>query len=82
MKKRKLLDKIRDRIRFKHYSLSTEEAYLHWIKRFVLFNHKPHSRDMGPTEIEGFLTHLAVAGRVSAFTQNQAKSAILFLYKY
>jgi integron integrase len=81
MEKRKLLDQVRDRIRFKHYSLRTEEAYLHWVKRFVLFHHKRHPRDMGAAEIEAFLTHLAVVGKVSASTQNQAKSAILFLYK-
>ena len=77
----KLLDRVRDRIRLKHYSLRTEEAYVHWIKRFIFFHGKRHPREMGAAEVEKFLTHLAVAGRVSASTQNQAKSALLFLYK-
>ncbi|MEW5710633.1 MAG: integron integrase [Pseudomonadota bacterium] len=77
----KLLDQVRDRIRRKHYSLRTEEAYVHWIKRFIFFYGKRHPREMGAAEVGKFLTHLAVAGRVSASTQNQAKSALLFLYK-
>jgi len=68
----KLLDRVRDRIRLKHYSLRTEEAYVHWIKRFIFFHGKRHPREMGAAEVEKFLTHLAVAGRVSASTQNQA----------
>ena len=64
----------------KHRSLRTD-AYLHWIRRFIFFHGKRHPREMGATEVEKFLTHLAVAGRVSASTQNQAKSALLFLYK-
>lgn len=76
----KLLDQVRDRIRRKHYSLRTEEAYV-WIKRFIFFHGKRHPREMGAAEVEKFLTHLAVAGRVSASTQNQAMSALLFLYK-
>jgi site-specific recombinase XerD len=77
----KLLDQVRDRIRRKHYSLRTEEAYVHWIKRFIIFHGKCHPRELGAADVEKFLTHLAVAGRVSASTQNQAKSALLFLYK-
>lgn len=77
----KLLDQVLDRIRRKHYSLRTEEAYVHWIKRFIFFYGKRHPREIGAAEVEKFLTHLAVAGRVSASTQNQAKSALLFLYK-
>lgn len=77
----KLLDQVRDRIRRKYYSLRTEEAYVHWIKRFIFFHGKRHPRELGAAEVEKFLTHLAVAGRVSASTQNQAKSALLFLYK-
>jgi integron integrase len=65
----------------KHYSIRTEDQYLHWIKRFILFHDKRHPRDMGAGEVEGFLTDLAVRGKVAASTQNQAKSAILFLYK-
>jgi integron integrase len=77
----RLLDQLRDRIRLKHYSIRTEEAYSDWVRRFVLFHGKRHPRDLGHTEVEAFLTHLAVAGRVASSTQNQAKSALLFLYK-
>ncbi len=77
----KLLDQVRGKLRVKHYSIRTEEQYLHWIKRFILFHDKRHPRDMGGGEVEGFLTDLAVRGKVAASTQNQAKSAILFLYK-
>jgi integron integrase len=77
----KLLDQVRDRIRRKHYSLRTEKAYVHWIRRFIYFHGKRHPRELGVRETEQFLTHLAVAGRVSASTQNQAMSALLFLYK-
>jgi integron integrase len=77
----RLLDQLRDRIRLKHYSIRTEEAYSDWVRRFVLFHGKRHPREMGRAEVEAFLTHLAVAGRVAASTQNQAKSALLFLYK-
>ena len=77
----RLLEQVRARIRFKHYSLRTEQAYSDWIKRFIRHFGKQHPRDMGAREVEAFLSHLAVAGRVSASTQNQAKSALLFLYK-
>ena len=77
----KLLDQVRDRLRVKHYSMKTETLYVHWIKRFILFHGKRHPADMGSSEIEAFLTHLAVDGQVSASTQNQALSALLFLYK-
>lgn len=77
----RLLDVARRRLRLKHYSLRTEEAYLGWIKRFVRFHGKRHPREMGPPEVEAFLTHLAVEGRVSPSTQNQALSALLFLYQ-
>ena len=77
----KLLDQARDRLRVKHYSIRTETQYLHWIKRFILFHGKRHSREMGAVEVEAFLTHLAVEGRVAAATQNQALSALLFLYR-
>jgi len=76
----KLLDQVRDKIRLKHYSLRTEQTYVDWIKRFVLFHHKRHPAEMGAAEVEAFLTHLAVAGKVAASTQNQAKAAVLFLY--
>ena len=77
----KLLDQVRDKIRFKHYSIRTEQAYLDWIRRFILFHKKRHPAEMGASEVEAFLTHLAVAGKVAASTQNQARSALLFLYK-
>lgn len=77
----KLLDQVRDRIRVKHYSIRTETQYVQWTKRFILFHGKRHPRDMGQREIEAFLTHLAVEGSVSASTQNQALSALLFLYR-
>jgi integron integrase len=77
----KLLDRVRDRIRAKHYSLRTERTYLQWIRRFILFNDKRHPADMSAPEVEGFLTHLAIEGRVAASTQNQALAAILFLYR-
>ena len=77
----RLLNQVRDKIRVKHYSIRTEQAYTDWIKRFILFHKKQHPKDMGAGEVEQFLTHLAVAGKVSASTQNQAKSALLFLYR-
>ena len=79
---KKLLDQVRDHLRLKHYSYRTEETYVSWIKRFILFHGKRHPRDMGATEIEAFVTHLAVERNVAVTTQNQALSAILFLYKY
>jgi len=76
-----LLDRVRDRIRVKHYSIRTEQAYCDWIRRFVNFHGKRHPSDLGAADVEAFLTWLAVHGRVAASTQNQAKSALLFLYK-
>lgn len=75
-----LLEQVRALIRFKHYSIRTEQTYLDWIKRFIRFHGKRHPRDMGAAEITAFLTHLAVEGKVAASTQNQALSALLFLY--
>jgi integron integrase len=77
----KLLDQVRDRIRVKHYSIRTETQYVQWVRRFILFHGKKHPRDMGAPEVEAFLTHLAVEGNVAAATQNQALSALLFLYR-
>lgn len=77
----KLLDRVRERIRFKHYSIRTEDSYVQWIRRFILFHGKRHPAEMGAVEVEAFLTHLAVEGNVAASTQNQARSALLFLYK-
>ena len=77
----RLLDQVRGKIRLKHYSLRTEQTYVDWIKRFIRHFGKRHPRELGAAEVEAFLTHLAVAGRVAASTQNQAKSALLFLYR-
>ncbi len=77
----KLLDQVRDKLRVKHYSIRTEKTYVEWIKRYIFFHGKRHPQEMGPHEVEAFLTHLAVAGKVAASTQNQAKSALLFLYR-
>ena len=77
----RLLDQVRDRIRVKHYSLRTQDSYLHWIRRFIFFHGKKHPRDMGGPQVEAFLSHLATAGRVASSTQNQALSALLFLYR-
>jgi integron integrase len=76
-----LLDRIRDKIRLKHYSIRTETAYVDWVRRFVVFHHRRHPRELGPEHVEAFLSHLAVQRKVAASTQNQAKSALLFLYK-
>ena len=78
---RKLLDQVRDAIRLKHYSYRTEQSYVEWIRRYILFHSKQHPKDMGGAEVEAFLTHLAVERHVSASTQNQAFSALLFLYR-
>jgi len=77
----RLLEEVKERLRLKHYSIRTEEQYVQWIKRFILFHGKRHPRQMAAAEVEQFLTHLVVAGGVSASTQNQAKSALLFLYR-
>ena len=79
--KPRLLDQMRERIRLKHYSIRTERVYCEWVKRFIRFHHYRHPLDMGAPEIEAFLTELAVKRNVSASTQNQALSALLFLYK-
>ena len=79
--KKKLLDIVRDKIRVKHYSYATEKGYVSWIKRYILFHNKKHPIQMGKPEIEQFLTYLATDKKVSPTTQNQAFSAILFLYK-
>jgi integron integrase len=78
---KKLLDQMRDVIRLKHYAYRTEETYVQWVKRYILFHEKRHPREMGRAEIEAFLTDLAVQQQVAASTQNQALNAILFLYR-
>jgi len=79
--KARLLDQAREVIRLKHYSIRTEEAYVQWIKRYVIFHGKRHPKEMGAREIEAFLTDLAVQRKVSASTQNQALNALVFLYR-
>lgn len=81
MEKPRLLDQVRSLMRLKHLSLRTEEAYINWIKRFIFFHHKRHPCEMGAAEITAFLSHLAEVERVGALTQNQAFSALLFLYR-
>jgi len=78
----RLMDKLREALRLRHYSLRTESAYGDWVRRFILFHGKRHPKEMGAQEVEAFLSHLATERNVSASTQNQAKSALLFLYKH
>lgn len=77
----KLLDQVRERLRVKRYSIRTEKQYVQWVRRFILFHDKRHPRGLGAAEVEAFLTHLAVEGNVATATQNQALSALLFLYR-
>lgn len=76
-----LLEVVQQKVRVKHYSIRTEMQYLQWVKRFILFHHKRHPREMGGPEVEAFLSHLVTHGNVSSSTQNQALSALLFLYR-
>ena len=78
---KKLLDQMQDALRLRHYSYRTEEAYLDWARRYILFHEKRHPAEMGAPEIQAFLAHLAGERSVAASTQNQALSAILFLYR-
>ena len=80
--KPRLMDRVREAIRARHYSPRTEDAYVAWIKRFIFFHNKRHPAEMAEPEINAFLTHLAVKEKVSASTQNQALSALLFLYRH
>ncbi|HEY5656582.1 MAG TPA: integron integrase [Myxococcota bacterium] len=77
----RLLDQVRIALRVRHYSIRTEEAYVGWIRRFILFHERRHPNAMGAVEVVAFLSHLATAGQVSPATQNQALSALLFLYR-
>ena len=79
--KPKLLDRVRHAVRVRHMARSTEKAYVYWCRRYILYHNKRHPLDMGKQEVELFLTHLAVDQHVSASTQNQAFSALLFLYR-
>lgn len=78
----KLLDQVREAFRVKHYAYRTENSYVQWIRRFILFHNMRHPKEMTAPEVQAFLTHLAVEGNVAASTQNQALSALLFLYRY
>jgi len=78
----KLLDQVRETLRTKHYSYRTEQTYVDWIKRFIIFHNKRHPKDMGAEEVQAFITYLANDRRMAASTQNQALSAIVFLYRY
>jgi integron integrase len=80
--RRGLFEVARDRIRTRHLTFRTEQAYLAWIRRYVKCHERRHPRDMGSVEVEAFLTHLAVEGKVAASTQNQALQALLFLYRH
>ena len=79
---KKLLEQVGDAIRAKHYSLRTEKTYIDWIRRYIIFHKKRHPREMGAPEVQEFIIHLATEGSVSASTQNQALSAITFLYRH
>ena len=81
-KKPKLMDQLSQALRARHYSRRTEKAYGHWVKRYIYFHKIRHPAEMAEPEINAFLTHLAVKGKVSASTQNQALSALLFLYRH
>ena len=78
----RLLDRLRAALRTRHYAYRTEQAYVGWVRRFILFHGKRHPQEMGGGAIEQFLTHVAVDGRVAASTQTQALCALLFLYKH
>lgn len=78
----KLLDRLREALRARHYSKKTEETYCHWVRRYIFFHQLRHPLEMGEPEINAFLTHLAVAEKVSASTQNQALCGLLFLYRH
>jgi integron integrase len=78
---KKLLDQVREQLRLKHYSYRTEQSYVHWIKRYILFHEKRHPAEMGDEQVRQFLVHLAAQEHVAASTQNQALSALLFLYR-
>ena len=82
MGRSKLLEDVRDAIRLRHYSYRTEKSYVYWIRKFILFNQKRHPAEMGQDKIRNFLTFLARQRKVAASTQNQALSALLFLYKH
>ena len=81
-REKNLLDQVRDAVRTKHYSYRTEQTYVDWIKRYILFHKKRHPAEMGASEVRAFITYLAIERQVAASTQKQALSAVLFLYRY
>jgi integron integrase len=81
-KPKKLLDQVRDQLRLKHYSYRTEQSYIKWIRRYILFHNKRHPNEMGREELRAFLVHLATHDHIAASSQNQALSALLFLYRH
>ena len=81
VQKPRLLDQVREAMRVRHMALSTEHAYVNWIRRFILFHDKRHPSEMAKAEVSQFLTHLAVEGKVASSTQNQALASLLFLYR-
>ena len=80
--KPRLLDQLREAIRVRHYSYRTEQQYVHWVRRYILFHGRRHPRDLGAPELESFLSYLAIQRHVAAATQAQALAAVLFLYKH
>ena len=80
-KPQRLLDQVRGKIRLKHYSIRTEQAYVDWIRRFIVFHDRRHPDQLGAQHVEKFLTHLAVEGRVAGPMQNQVKGALLCRYR-
>jgi site-specific recombinase XerD len=82
MAEKKLLDQVADALRVKHYSYRTEQTYVDWIRRHILFHNKRHPSEMGETEVQAFIIYLATERNLSASSQNQALSAILFFYRH
>ena len=80
--KTKLLDQMRLILRLKHLSIRTENTYVHWVRRFILFHHKRHPQEMGAPDIRAFLAYLALHDQVAASTQDVALNALVFLYRY
>jgi len=80
-KPKKVLDQVRNAVRLKHYAYRAEQSYVDWVRRYILFHNKSHPKDMGENEVREFLTCLASERKVSASTQNQALSALIFLYR-
>ena len=78
----RLYDSVVEALRIRHYSRRTEEAYLHWIRRFLVFHNGTHPRELAERNVNRFLTHLAIGKNVAASTQNQALAALLFLYEH